>query len=810
MPPVVVVGGQFVVAGTVVANNIATYDPASGAWSTLGAGTNGGVVAVTTLPNGDLVAAGAFTMAGGVPANHVARWNGATWSPLGLGTNDLVASVTTLPNGDVVAGGRFTTAGGMAVGAIARWDGTNWTGLGGGVTSVGFPAEVYAVKALPNGHLIASGTFFWAGGVSATNIASWNGTSWSALGTGLNSGAFAIAGLANGDVVVGGDFTLAGSVPTRGIARWNGTAWSDIGTSMGGFRPRVLGLAVLPNGDLYALGSFTVAGGVPVQNVARWNGTAWSAVGAGTSGGSAVVALPNGDLVAGASVVAPGVVATGIARWDGAAWSALGAGFQSGIRALAVLPNGDVVAGGDFVAAGGVSANRIARWNGTVWAPLGSGMNFQVQAVAALPNGDVVAGGYFTSAGGVPANCIARWDGATWSPLGTGMSNTSQFRTLAVFALVVEPNGDILAAGSFDMAGGVPANGVARWNGSSWSALGSGFTSATSYTAVHALLRLPSGDLVAGGYFDMADGSPANYIARWNGANWSALGSGVDSGVLALTARPNGDVIAGGHFLTAGGSPADRIARWDGASWSALGAGLTIGAGPNQQFPECTALATLPNGDVVAAGFFFNAGGVAANWIARWNDVSWSAVGVGMSGTIQDEGVAALVQAPNGDLLAGGFFSAAGGLVSAHFARLAALCPATAVPYGAAGAGSAGPMTLRADALPWVGGTFRATTTGIAPNGLAFALVGLLPQSTPLSLLHPAGQPGSSILVSPDVALLLAAAGGSAQVQLAMPIDPVYVGVQLRSQAVQVEVSGASQIVSISSSNALLLTIGSF
>lgn len=119
-------------------------------------------------------------------------------------------------------------------------------------------------------------------------------------------------------------------------------------------------------------------------------------------------------------------------------------------------------------------------------------------------------------------------------------------------------------------------------------------------------------------------------------------------------------------------------------------------------------------------------------------------------------------------------------------------------------------MTLRADALPWVGGTFGATTTGIAPNGLAFALVGLLPQSTPLSLLHPAGQPGSSILVSPDVALLLAAAGGSAQVQLAMPIDPVYVGVQLRSQAVQVEVSGASQIVSISSSNALLLTIGSF
>jgi hypothetical protein len=810
--PVVVVAGQFLIAGTVVANNIATYDPASGVWSALGTGTNGVVLSVTTLPNGDLVAAGEFTTAGGTPANHVARWNGTTWSPMGSGTSGGVLSVTTLPNGDVVAGGAFTSAGGVAVNHIARWDGANWNSLGGGVSSLGFQADVWAVKALPNGHVIASGQFFFAGSTAATNIARWDGATWSALGTGLNGVGQAITSLTNGDLVVGGSFTLAGSVPTRGIARWDGTTWSALGTGMGGILTSVLDLTTLTNGDLIAVGSFTLAGGVAANGLARWNGTAWSAVGTGNSSSKAVVALPNGEFVAGTTVLTPGVVASAIARWDGAAWSALGTGFNNGIRDLVVLPNGDTVAGGAFFSAGGVLANRIARWNGTAWAPLGAGMDYQVEALAVLPNGDLVAGGLFRTAGGTPANCIARWDGATWSPLGTGMGNSRPFSDPAVLALAVLPNGDVLAAGDFDSAGGVPANGIARWNGSSWSALGSGFanTISPSDVKVHTLLPLPNGDVVAGGAFNVAGGIPATRIARWDGANWSALGSGMNATVFALAVRTDGVLVAGGNFTTAGGVSANCVARWDGTSWSALGAGLTVGAGPNGFTPSVAALTILPNGDLVAAGFFRNAGGAAADWIARWDDASWSAVDAGINGPVQRDGVMALAQAPNGDLLAGGYFSTAGGLLSANFARLTTPCPATAAPYGTAGAGSAGPMTLRADALPWVGGTFRATTTGIAPNGIAFAVLGFSPQSTPLSQLHPAGLPGSSLLVSLDVTQLLLPAGGIARLEFPIPVDPAYIGLQIRNQAVQIELTGNLQIAGIGSSNALLMTVGSF
>jgi hypothetical protein len=81
-----------------------------------------------------------------------------------------------------------------------------------------------------------------------------------------------------------------------------------------------------------------------------------------------------------------------------------------------------------------------------------------------------VAGGRFTVAGGVSANCIARWDGTSWSALGSGMNCVSP----AASCLSVLPNGDLVAGGRFTSAGGVSANGIARWNGTSWSALGSG------------------------------------------------------------------------------------------------------------------------------------------------------------------------------------------------------------------------------------------------------------------------------------------------------------------------------------------------
>ncbi|MFN5956574.1 MAG: hypothetical protein ACK462_01375, partial [Planctomyces sp.] len=130
--PKLVVGGVFTFAVNVLANNIALYDPATGAWSALGSGMSNGassafVYALTTLPGGDLIAGGRFTTAGGVTVNSIARWNGSAWSALGTGMNNIVWSLTTLPSGDLIAGGTFTTAGGVPANYIALWNGSAWS-----------------------------------------------------------------------------------------------------------------------------------------------------------------------------------------------------------------------------------------------------------------------------------------------------------------------------------------------------------------------------------------------------------------------------------------------------------------------------------------------------------------------------------------------------------------------------------------------------------------------------------------------------------------------------------------------------------
>ena len=423
-------------------------------------------------------------------------------------------------------------------------------------------------------------------------------------------------------LVIGGSFTVAGNTLANRIALYDPAtgAWSALGTGMNN---RVNALTTLPSGDLIAGGDFTFAGGVTVNRIARWNGSAWSALGTGMSGGSfaavnALTTLPSGDLIAGGQFsTAGGVTVNGVARWNGAAWSALGTGTSGGslpnVRALTALPSGDLIAGGEFTTAGGVTVNGIARWNGSAWLALGAGMSgfssVGVYALTTLPSGDLIAGGFFTSAGGVPANFIARWNGSAWSALGTGMSGGNFSVPPIVKALTTLPSGDLIAGGDFITAGGVTLNCIARWNGSAWSALGTGMSGGSSNPVVFALTTLPSGDLIAGGSFTTAGGVTVNRIARWNGSAWSALGTGMNNEVTALTTLPNGDLIASGLFTNAGGVPANRIARWNGSAWSSLGSGLNGTA---------SALTTLPSGDLIAGGGFTTAVGIVAPYLARW------------------------------------------------------------------------------------------------------------------------------------------------------------------------------------------------
>ncbi len=79
----------------------------------------------------------------------------------------------------------------------------------------------------------------------------------------------------------------------------------------------------------------------------------------------------------------------------------------------------------------------------------------------------------------------------------------------------------------------------------------------------------PNGEIYVGGDFTMAINSsgnyfPANHVARWDGSGWSALGSGVDNTVTALAVTPQGELFVGGYFTSAGAASANHVAKWNG------------------------------------------------------------------------------------------------------------------------------------------------------------------------------------------------------------------------------------------------------
>lgn len=416
------------------------------------------------------------------------------------------------------AGGDFTVAGGVLASYIAKWDGERWSTLGTGMSAPVRSLVVFDDGSGNGPALYAGGFFATAGGVTVNNIARWNGAAWSSLGTGVSpqsSGVFALAvyddGTGGGPALfAGGQFSAAGGVAVGRIAKWNGSVWSKLTTGVGlasqfatvhALLPVDEGSAITPG--LYVAGAFTLAGGAPAANIARWGDGAWTPLGAGTDSGISSIALYDDGSGRGPRIVVGGGFmnagaspALRIAQWDGTSWSPLGIGMDSSVNSLCVHDEGNgrnpvLVAGGGFVLAGGVSATRIAQWNGVSWAPLGPGLDTLGNTfVYALVSGNIgpdgpslFAGGAFTYADTLALNRIGRWNGTAWSELGESLKDH-------VHALAVFDDGDgpaLYVAGAFESAAGIPLGRIARWTGHEWSSVGGGVSGGLGLNSIEAL-----------------------------------------------------------------------------------------------------------------------------------------------------------------------------------------------------------------------------------------------------------------------------------------------------------------------------------
>ncbi len=311
----------------------------------------------------------------------------------------------------------------------------------------------------------------------------------------------------------------------------------------------------------------------------------------------------------------------GVARWDGAAWHRLLHGLDryegpfdeqlARVEDIVAFDDGSgpaIYFGGDFNRAfhepqGGIielvsiEARNIVRWDGAAWSDVGGGLGAfgSVNAMAVFDDGTgealYVTGDIRTNVG-APFDSIGRWDGSAWTGLG-GPFRFSDGAQGFPEALVVYDDGTgpaLYVGGRFDEApGGVPARNVARWDGTTWSAVGAGLGDGTRYPddVVRSLTAYDDGSgamLYAGGAFENSGLAQVANIARWDGVAWSRLGHGLEridvpentrGGPMAMTVH-NGELWVGGQFRPPAteppktcrdDKPPENLASWNGSRW---------------------------------------------------------------------------------------------------------------------------------------------------------------------------------------------------------------------------------------------------
>lgn len=663
--PLLVAGGDFIYTHEGRLDRIAAWDGVS--WRAIGERVSGPVRAVLTrtpdaAPDSaqvvELVAGGDFVVIDEAIVNRIARWNGVEWAAMGAGFNSRVRALTNWdPDGaggadlSVVAGGEFTTSGGVSVRRVARWTGSVWEPL-----TVGTTGRVNALCAWdPDGPgpaaelLVVAGEFTAAGGAPANRIAIWDGAAWSPLGSGVNAAVHAVGvwdvdgdGPGPARLVAAGDFTTAGGATANRMAMWDGVEWRSIST---GASSTVRAVTAMPTGpsaqpELVAAGDFVTMGDLTVNRVARHDGNGWRPFGGGFNAAVAEMMLWDRD-------------------GDGPA-------------------RPEVIAGGDFVTAGGVACGHIARWDGLTWHPLGTGTDGTVLALTAWdpdgPGGEpgrLIAGGGFAKAGGAPALNIAQWDGVSWSPMAAGLSGSVESLT------TWDSDGDgpaervVVACGNFSTTpGGTVLNRIAWWDGEEWQPLGEGFNSrAAAVVTWDPDGAGPLGDeLIATGNFRYTGDTPVDFIARWDGARWRPMGGFALGGANTFAVwdpdgegpRPQELLAAGSMTLRGTSGPVRNVVRWDGAEWvqAVADTGSIVLSllrwNPDGQGPD----------ELIAGGRFSERG-----YILHWDGSQWREMQNGVN-----QFVRALVEwrpsaeAPP-ELLAGGDFYQLDGEGCGHWAK---------------------------------------------------------------------------------------------------------------------------------------------
>lgn len=605
--------------------------------------------------------------------------------------------------------------------------------------------------------LYVGGHFDHAGDTVVRNIARWNGTTWSDVGGGVADPVgtesvaqiLALAVFDDGSgpaLYAGGNFTTAGTSPANHVAKWNGSTWSALGTGVESGTPGpVRALCAFDDGSgpaLYVGGQFDHAGGVLARKVARWNGVAWSSVGAGDAlGGGEVFALAVYDdgagpaLFAGGSLTFPsGPFFTGFVRWDGISWTAPGPLDWETVRALSVYDDG---AGAALYVSGNASGAGIVRWDGSTTTTIATQSARSLGVHDDGAGAQLVAGGHFDTIGAVAAKNIARWNGSSWSALAAGLDDPLPPQPFVVGVSTISSFGGALYAGGvFVGSATLLLNNAARWNGSAWSPMGDGDGANLGCSAL--TLHDDGSGVALYGVTNAAGSSVfTDRVGRWDGSAWSALSTTAlpSSAILDLSSYDDGSgaaLYAAGSFDAPGGE--FLLARWDGAAWTLQG------FLPSTQTPA-TDLAVFDRPGSAGAALYVGGAGPS---VYQWDGTTLSSIGT----TNGDVSAMCVYDGGTGpQLVIGGAFTSVAGVPAAGIARWngttwSSIGAGVGLPIEALAVGTEGGLTMlyagvSASNAPFFAASVRRwngsvwTNIGQTPTGQRLAALGMFGDGTP-------------------------------------------------------------------------------
>ncbi len=311
---------------------------------------------------------------------------------------------------------------------------------------------------------------------------------------------------------------------------------------------------------LYITGSFDFVNSGDSCNVMKWDGTA-------------ATQLPKSPLWFGYRVIKyqGKLIITGnpgIAIYDGIRWTRLDSLSSITVDCLEYFGDRLLFAGAFKKIAG----NQIA--NGALWdGARGWSDFFRVDTVLQDPTWGIEStvqyknklyvGGNINPTSKPLITEIACFDGNTWGDVGGGIHGNG----LSAVSKMLIWKDDLYVCGEFFERDGAPGNCIARWDGNKWHKLGSGITQFGGTEAAIYDMDTLNGNLYVVGVFTLAGGIQADGFAKWDGEKWCSLGSSFQNVASCVKSYRN-EIWIGGAFKNIDGDTSlCRIARWTGGAY---------------------------------------------------------------------------------------------------------------------------------------------------------------------------------------------------------------------------------------------------